>query len=77
MPTAVASALAAARSAQNTLVPSAADASAEDLPMPEAAPSTTAAFPGEIEQLAIIRHVKASPAQPRISVLAPFGRFIY
>jgi len=45
MPAAVASAPSAARSAHITSAPSDANASAEDLPMPEAAPSTTEVFP--------------------------------
>src|ERR1700760_4449693 len=45
MPAAVASAPSASRSAQSTTAPSAARASADDFPMPDAAPSTTALFP--------------------------------
>src|SRR5580693_10354307 len=45
MAAAVASAPSFDRSAHITLAPSDARASAEDLPMPEAAPSTTAVFP--------------------------------
>ncbi|MHC2629179.1 hypothetical protein ACVME5_001833 [Bradyrhizobium liaoningense] len=45
MPAAVASAASSARSAQTTRAPSPASASADDLPMPEAAPNTTAVLP--------------------------------